>query len=177
MIDSVIYWAGFYHIMQRGRMAEVGWNNNKANVFPWQTDTHSADGCQTNFLLSESGERPKRHSSHKPRHHWALRGNLHVPCYHPRCLVGTYSHGKKSTETEIRFTVRIIVFLQPRHVNTLLTGRHESICFLFIFHFRFTTDVRTVWRCSSFVVRGIAYSATLPSGRATSVCSSSKTRR
>lgn len=40
MIDYTInYWAGFDHIMQRGRMTEVCWNNNKANVFPVQTDT------------------------------------------------------------------------------------------------------------------------------------------
>ncbi len=94
MIDyAVKYGAGFYHIMQRGRITEVCWNNNKANVFPVQTDTPLM-GCQTNFLLSESWRQPNRHSNHNSSHLWALRGNIHMPHYYPLCLMITYRHRK-----------------------------------------------------------------------------------
>lgn len=67
-------------------MTEACWNNNKVNVFPVQTDAPLM-GCRANFLLSESGRQSNRHSNHNPSHLWALRGNIHVPHYHPLCLM------------------------------------------------------------------------------------------
>lgn len=95
MIDyTVNYWSGFYHIMQCCRMTEVCWNNNKANVFPVQTDTPLM-GCQTNFLLSESCRQPNRCSDHDSSLLWALRGNIHIPNYHPLRPMIIYRHKKK----------------------------------------------------------------------------------
>lgn len=188
MVDcTVIYRAGFSRIMQRGRMTEVCWNNNKANVFPVETDTPLM-GCQTNFLLSESWRQPNRHSNHNSSHLWALRGNIRMPHYHPVRLMITYRHKRK---TQICFTVRKIVFQQPigPHMLTVdsqaCLGRSHlgniqlslKVSFFFCCCCLLSpTDARTVWRCCLCAARVTACSATLPWGRATSACSSSKTR-
>lgn len=143
MIDyTVNYWSGFYHIMQCCRMTEVCWNNNKANVFPVQTDTPLM-GCQTNFLLSESCRQPNRCSDHDSSLLWALRGNIHIPNYHPLRPMIIYRHKKK--KSQICFTVRKNVFHRlhvPTHVQSWSEPASEGhlwkhlinsawLCFLF----------------------------------------------
>lgn len=98
-------------------MTEACWNNNKVNVFPVQTDAPLM-GCRANFLLSESGRQSNRHSNHNPSHLWALRGNIHVPHYHPLCLM-VYRDLKKPTQTQICFILREIATYA--HTSVLTT--------------------------------------------------------
>ena len=187
MIDyTVNYWAGFYHMMQRGRKTEVCWNNNKANVFPVQTDTPLM-GCQTNFLLSERWRQPNRHSNHNSSHLWALRGNIHMPHYHPLRLMITCRRRKNinllyceenciSAATYTHMCSQLTLkpaWRSPQAPQATFSPGWWYFLFCFLLSH---TDARTAWRCCLCAARGTACSATHPWGRATSACSSSKTR-
>lgn len=163
-------------------MTEACWNNNKVNVFPVQTDAPLM-GCRANFLLSESGRQSNRHSNHNPSHLWALRGNIHVPHYHPLCLM-VYRDFKKTTQTQICFILREIATYAHTSVLTTDSQRcprrvtsgekcSSACCLMPVF----VADARTALRCCSFAARATACSATRLWGRATSACSSSRTRQ
>lgn len=142
MIDyTVNYWSGFYHIMQCCRMTEVCWNNNKANVFPVQTDTPLM-GCQTNFLLSESCRQPNRCSDHDSSLLWALRGNIHIPNYHPLRPMIIYRHKKKKITNLLHCEEKCVSSATCAHTcskliraclggSPLETSNSAWLCFLF----------------------------------------------
>lgn len=163
-------------------MTEACWNNNKVNVFPVQTDAPLM-GCRANFLLSESGRQSNRHSNHNPSHLWALRGNIHVPHYHPLCLMVYRDLKKPHKHKSALFWGKLphtltqaclLLTLRGAQGGSPLGKKCSSACCLMPV---FVADARTALRCCSFAARATACSATRLWGRATSACSSSRTRQ
>lgn len=109
--------SGFYHVMRRCRMTEVCWNNNKANVFPVQTDAPLM-GCQANFLLSESWRQPNRSSNLDSSLPWALSGYVYLPSYHPLYLIITDRDKKYQGLTWPWGRFALHQLREPKHVRS-----------------------------------------------------------